>query len=157
MRGERNRERETGRERKREEREFQEREKTNHISLNIQRRDQQEIHQNNSRSESSNRNSNHECAVREKEIKMQFIFSQSNLVDADIMQGVIYNQDRDISLALAQIHERSLNKNSSVKKTSIKHVIETTKKIQSNYFPLKKTFAEVEKNPPAQKLTYSTQ
>lgn len=39
---------------------------------------------------------------------MKFIFSHANLVDADIMQGMINNQDRDLSLALIQIHERSL-------------------------------------------------
>lgn len=39
---------------------------------------------------------------------MKFIFSQASLVDAETMQGVIYNKDNDISKALHQIHEKSL-------------------------------------------------
>lgn len=39
---------------------------------------------------------------------MQFIFSHADLVDSDLMQGVIYNQDKDISLVLIQIHESTL-------------------------------------------------
>lgn len=50
----------------------------------------------------------HNRRIKEKEVTMQFIFSHSNLVDAETMQGVIYNSDRDISLALIQIHEKSL-------------------------------------------------
>lgn len=45
-----------------------------------------------------------------KETTLQFIFSHSALVDAEIMQGVIYNIDRDITLALIQIHEKTLEK-----------------------------------------------
>lgn len=39
---------------------------------------------------------------------MHHTFSHAYLVDSDVIQEVIYNQDRAISLALIQIHERSL-------------------------------------------------
>lgn len=49
-----------------------------------------------------------ERSKQEREATMKFIFAYSELVDADIMQGVIYNLDKDISSALIQIHERTL-------------------------------------------------
>lgn len=49
-----------------------------------------------------------ERATLEKEATVKFILAYADLVDAHTMQGVIYNQDRAISLALIQIHEGTL-------------------------------------------------
>lgn len=50
---------------------------------------------------------------------MQFIFSHADLVDADLMQEVIYNQDRAITLALIQIHDISLRRHHQERKQVI--------------------------------------
>lgn len=126
------------RERKVEERENQEREECNFNGFNFQ-------HQNNAKKNgnskenphgSSNRMQSQERVLKEKEVTMQFIFSHANLVDADILEGVIYNQDRNISLALIQIHERSLNSYQSHRQRSF-----------SQEFG-KKTYAEAAKKQP---------
>lgn len=54
-------------------------------------------------------------SVEEKEwrVTRNFILSYSHLVDKARLQGVLLNIDRDISLALIQIHERSLKIGSS--------------------------------------------
>lgn len=70
---------------------------------------------------------------------MNFIFSHSSMVDAEILQGVIYNKDEDISLALNQIHQRSL----------VQPVRETFEKVSSYekaQVNIKKSYAEVVKD-----------
>lgn len=47
-------------------------------------------------------------SAKDRESDKNFIFAHSEWVKADTLQGVIYNQDTDISMALQQIHTKSL-------------------------------------------------
>ncbi|KAL8134949.1 hypothetical protein AgCh_009818 [Apium graveolens] len=49
--------------------------------------------------------------VEEKELVMEFIFSHASMVDAEVLQAVVYDQDDKITEALQQIHRKTLIKN----------------------------------------------
>lgn len=100
--------------RQKQEREFQTRErernkKFQNLILTKEPRINEEYCNQSTRKEDNNKEDRSSRTIKQIEATMEFIFSFAEWVDADIMLGVIYNNDKDISRALKQIHDRSLD------------------------------------------------